>query len=142
DEAIRTAEQGIALAIEVGDFFDHAMTQFFKGWALLHSGRWDELLLLIKDAQHLADRNEHYLWKTLFSLELAWLHLLCHSLVEAESRCRQAIEHVKQTGHVYTHLMASTLLGHVLLSQGDVDRALHTLLDIVAATKEQRVLMD
>jgi len=142
DEAIRTADHGIALAIEVGEFFDHAMTQFFKGWALLHSGRWDELLLLIKEADHLADRNGHYLWKTLFSLELAWLHSLCGSLAEAESLCRQALEHVKQTGHPYAHLMASTLLGQVLLSQGDVDRGLSTLLDVVERTSNQRVLMD
>ena len=142
DEAIRTADRGIALAIEVDDFFDHAMSQFFKGWALLHSGRWDELLLLINDAEHLAARNEHYLWKTLFSLELAWLHLLCGSIATAESICRQALEHVKQTRHAYTHLMASTLLGHVLLSRNDVDGGLNTLLEVVDRISKQRVLMD
>ena len=142
DDAIRTADRGIALAIEVGDFFDHAMTQFFKGWALLHSGRWDELLLLIRDAEHLAERNQHYLWKTLFNLQLAWLHLLCGSLAEAESLCLKALEHSEQTGHPYTRLMASTLLGHILLNQGNVDRGLKTLLEISAATDKQRVLMD
>ena len=142
DEAIRTADRGIALAIEVGEFFDHAMTQFFKGWALLHSGRWDELIILINEGRDLADRNGHYLWKTLFSLELAWLHLLCGSLTEAESLCRQALEHVKQTGHSYTNVMASTLLGLVRLGQADVDGGLNTLLDVAAATSRQRVLMD
>jgi DNA-binding winged helix-turn-helix (wHTH) protein/tetratricopeptide (TPR) repeat protein len=142
DDSIRTADRGIALAIEVGDFFDHAMTQFFKGWALLHSGRWDELLLLIKEAEHLAERNEHYLWKTLFHLQLAWLHLLCGSLAEAETLCLKALEHVKQTGHPYTHLMASTLLGNVLLNQGEVDRGLQILVETSAAMTNQRVLMD
>jgi len=142
EEAIRTADRGTALSIEVGDFFDHSLTQFFKGWALFHSGRWDELLRLIEDAGHLAERNEHFLWKTLFDLELAWLHQQCGSLAEAERLCRKALEHVRQTGHSYTGVMASTLLGKVLLDQGNVDAALNCLQDVAAATSNQRVLMD
>jgi DNA-binding winged helix-turn-helix (wHTH) protein/tetratricopeptide (TPR) repeat protein len=141
DEAIRTADRGIALAIEVGDFFDHAMTQFFKGWALLHSGRWDGLLRLLDDAEQLAERNGHYLWKTLFSLERAWLHLLSGSFVQTESLCRTALEHIKQTGHAYSRMMASTLLGQALLQQGD-DAALPTLLEVAEGAAKQRVLMD
>jgi DNA-binding winged helix-turn-helix (wHTH) protein/tetratricopeptide (TPR) repeat protein len=142
DDAIRTADRGIALAIEVGDFFDHAMTQFFKGWALLHSGRWEALLRLIDEAIHLTQRNEHYLWTTLFKLELAWLHQLCGSLSEAEMLCRNALDHVKQTGHAYTGIMATTLLGHVLLDQANVDGAMKCMQDLAASTSVQRVLMD
>src|SRR5262249_54780626 len=104
DDAIRTADRGIALELEVGDFFDHAMTQFFKGWALLHSGRWDELIDLIEEARHLAERNEQHFWKTLFNLEMAWLHQQCRSFSEAETLCRNALEHVKATGHAYTEM--------------------------------------
>jgi DNA-binding winged helix-turn-helix (wHTH) protein/tetratricopeptide (TPR) repeat protein len=141
-EAIRTADRAIALTIEIGDFFDYAMTQFFKGWALLHSGRWSELLHLLDEAVHLAEKNEHYLWKTLFNLELAWLHQRCGSLVKAETLCRDALKHVKTTGHAYTEVMASTLLGHVLLDQGYVDRAQSCLMGVVSRTTGQRILMD
>jgi DNA-binding winged helix-turn-helix (wHTH) protein/tetratricopeptide (TPR) repeat protein len=141
-EAVRTADRGIALAMDAGDFFDLTMTQFYKGWALLHSGRWDELLRLLQDAVSLAEKNEQYLWITLFKLEMAWLHEECGSFCEAQNLCELAFRYIEKTGHDLARMMAAILLGRAFIGQKKVDRGIRHLEETAAWIARDRVIMD
>src|SRR5262245_20129767 len=103
------------------------MTQYYKGWALLHAGRWDELIRLMDEAGKMAEKNEQHRWKALFNLELAWLHEHCGAFREAQTLCELALEHVEQTGHPYTRMVAAILLGCAHLGQGKLDAGIRHL---------------
>jgi len=141
-EAIRTADEGLALAIEVGDAFDHSLCQFYKAWALLHSGQWGEMRGLLDDAIQFAERNDKRHWKTLFELELAWLYLHRGSFTDARVLCDRGIAAAKESGHELTRLMATILLGHTWLGLEDAEQASNCFEEIADWTSRTRVLMD
>lgn len=141
-ESIDTASEGIQLSIEVGDVFDHSMAQFFRGWSLLHAGRWGELVALSTEVLDLVERNGHLQWARLFHLQLAWLHEQCGAYNEAKEIAEQVLDQNTLTGHTFTRLMGATILGHALTGLGEPDRAIGCFREILAWTHGSRVLMD
>ena len=75
DEACRAADEGMALAADVGDAYHYISCEYFKAWALLHAGRWGEALALVRDGFQASRRNGHQTAANFCRVLEAWLHL-------------------------------------------------------------------
>jgi len=72
-DAVAAGDEGSELALASGDAFEWLLATFFRGWALLHAGRWAELDQTLARGLAMAEKNGHRSWSMLFSLERAQL---------------------------------------------------------------------
>ena len=63
----RTAEEGLPLALDAGQHFDYLYCQYYRAQALLHLGRWGDMLHTLRDGLHMAERNGHHLAHSYYS---------------------------------------------------------------------------
>jgi DNA-binding winged helix-turn-helix (wHTH) protein len=75
DEACRAADEGMHLAASVGDAYHYISCEYFKAWALLHTGRWGAALELVRDGIRISQSNGHQTAATYCRVLEAWLHL-------------------------------------------------------------------
>ncbi len=141
--AARVAEQAFELALEVGDAFDYMVCEFFRVWALLHSGDWSRIGSLLRQGIEMAERNGHHLWAHLFRVELAWLHVEAFDYTKAEELCAPAVEQARreplETGQLL--FKGLVVLGHARLGQGfhrDADSCFQEMLEAI----DSGILMD
>ncbi len=141
--AARVAEQGLELALEAGDAFDYMVCEFFRVWALLHSGDWGRIGSLLRRGIEMAERNGHHLWAHLFRVELAWLHVEAFDHAKAEELCAPAVERARREPLETGQLLFKGLivLGHARLGQGlpvDAARCFEEMQEAI----DQGILMD
>jgi DNA-binding winged helix-turn-helix (wHTH) protein/tetratricopeptide (TPR) repeat protein len=142
DAGCEAAQEGMRLALEVGDAFDFLLCRFFLAWGLLHAGRWGEALAVLEEGIRLAERNGHHLWATLLRLEMAWLHEQAHDFEPARRLCEQALEVSRERRHAHSRLVGVALLGRAHLGLGHPERALHWSEEAGGPGERERGLMD
>jgi DNA-binding winged helix-turn-helix (wHTH) protein/tetratricopeptide (TPR) repeat protein len=140
--AARTAEEALPLALELGNVFDYLLDQFYWAWALLHAGRWGEMLKVLTEGIEMAEKNGHRLWAGLFGLEMAWLREQVFDFEPAKELCEQGIELAMEAAHDYSLLMGRSLLSLARLGSGDYIAALASFNEIFAWIGREGVLMD
>ncbi|HTS32239.1 MAG TPA: AAA family ATPase [Bryobacteraceae bacterium] len=102
-EACEAADEGMELMLEAGDAYHYVSCQFFKSWALLHSGGWDRAVPLMREAHELAQQNGHRTAAAFLRVLEAWLHLEVFDDATATVLAEGALE---QAGKGFARLLA------------------------------------
>jgi len=117
-EAVAACDEGFELALAAGDAFEWLLATFFRAWALLHAGRWAELLETLASGLAMAEKNGHRSWSMLFRLERAQLASAAHDFEPARALAAevlaQASESPEPTGQILFHgriALAEALIG-------------------------------
>ena len=119
----RTAEDGLALALEAGRHFDYLYCQFYRAQALLHLGRWGDMLHTLRDGLHMAKCNGHGLARQLLQLAKAGLHEQAGAFASARALCEQVLAQAQETRHVTGYVLSLMLLGCAHHGLGQAARA-------------------
>jgi DNA-binding winged helix-turn-helix (wHTH) protein/tetratricopeptide (TPR) repeat protein len=122
--ACRTAREGMQIALELGDGFEHMHCQFYLLLALLHLGQWGEMRRIAEQAIELAEKNGHPFWAMLFGLELAWLHLHAFDYQQALLLCEREFNRAQQLRYGPGQQLSLVLLGDAHLGLGEYGPAL------------------
>jgi DNA-binding winged helix-turn-helix (wHTH) protein/tetratricopeptide (TPR) repeat protein len=138
----RSAEEGLQVALEIGDAFDYMICQFFQAWALLRLGQWDTLLPLLSSALEMAEKNRNQPWATLYRLEQAWAYQQMFCFETTLKLCQDGFEKAKELQFGYGQLMSSVLLGFSHLGLQDIGSALHCFESIGGRLEREQLLMD
>ncbi len=141
-EPCQATQEVRQLAMEIGSVFDYMLGHFFEAWALLHAGRWGDMLGTLRRASEIAGKNGHRLWSTLYELEMAWLHEQAFDFGRARELCVQGLQKARELRFGYGELMSSVLLGFAQLGLGQYDEALQAFHDISKLLEKERRLMD
>src|SRR5262245_19329763 len=143
--ACRTSEEGARLALEMSDARNYLLSEYYRAWALLHQGRWGEMLRIVGEGAaglEMAERNEHRRWTVLFRLELAWLHEQAFDFERARELCEQAHEEARKFAHPYTESLSLILLGMAHLGLERREAAFRCFSEVAARLDRERSLMD
>jgi tetratricopeptide (TPR) repeat protein len=128
--------------LEISNAFDYMLGHFFEAWALLHLGRWGELLRTLREAIGMAEKNGHQLWAMLFRLELAWLHEQAFDFESARQICEQGFQKAKEVQLGYGQLMSRVLLGFAHLGLEHYESAFQCFDEMAHRIKKEHILMD
>ena len=128
--ARRLAEQGLALAIETGDLFEHLLCQYSRAWALLHVGEWGEMQRGVGEEIELTERNDHPLWASVYRLQSAWLCTEAFAFGRAEEICEEAVARGKAARHGLSQTLGTILLAVARLGSGQPAAAERALRDL------------
>jgi len=140
--ARRLSEQGLALAIDSGDIFEHLLCQYTRAWALLHGGAWGDAWRGLAEEIELARRNDHAQWAALFRLQSAWLLLEAGLLERAEALCRDALEVGRAAHHALSQLFGLVLLAATRLARGEATAAQKLLREVDAGLASEELRME
>src|SRR5262249_20440952 len=139
--ASRTVADGISRALEEGASFEYLVGEFFRSWALLHAGRWDEMRRVLHDGMRIAARNGQRLWKVLFRLELAWLHEQALDFERARDLAAHAVEQADRMDLTFGQVFGRIVLGAAQLGLGARERAFRLFDEVAGRMERERVLM-
>jgi DNA-binding winged helix-turn-helix (wHTH) protein/tetratricopeptide (TPR) repeat protein len=139
--ASRTVADGVALALDEGASFEYLVGEFFRAWALLHAGRWDEMRRVLHDGMRIAARNGQRLWKVLFRLELAWLHEQALDFERARDLAAHAVEQADRMDLTFGQIFGRIVLGASYLGLGARERAVRLFDEVAERLERERVLM-
>jgi len=142
ETARRLSDEGLALAIETGDLFEHLLCEHTRAWALLHLGVWGEAWRGLDGEIELARRNEHPQWAALFRLQSAWLLAEAGLPERAEPLCRDAVEVGRASGHALSQFLGLVLLAAIRLGVGQAGRAHELLREVDAGLASGEVRME
>jgi tetratricopeptide (TPR) repeat protein len=137
--ACHTAEEGLQLALEVGDVFNYLVCQFSRARALLHLGQWGQTLGILKDGIQMAEKNGHHPWAMIFRLGLAWLHAEAFDFERARELCEPVL---KQTPEGYIQLVGLIWLGLAHLGLKEYERAFDCFSEITRRLERERLWMN
>jgi tetratricopeptide (TPR) repeat protein len=118
--ACREADEGTEIAVESGNAYQYISCQYFKAWALLHAGRWGEVLQLVNEGIELSEKNGHKTGITFFRLTKAWLNAQAFRYQEAAELARLALAS-KQEG--FPQFLGLIVLGTSLTGLGQHQEA-------------------
>jgi DNA-binding winged helix-turn-helix (wHTH) protein len=121
--ACRSAEESLALAIEVGNAYDCLSSQYFRGRALFLLGDWGTELTTLRDALAMADLNGHRGWAQNFRLELAGLHIAAHDFAGAAALAEEEHARSSPLGHQTSKRFSELILALAWLGRGEFERA-------------------
>jgi DNA-binding winged helix-turn-helix (wHTH) protein/tetratricopeptide (TPR) repeat protein len=122
--ACRTAREGMQIALELGDGFEHMHCQFYLLLSLLHLGQWGEMQRIAGEAIELAEKNGHPFWAMLFEIELAWLHLHAFDYEPARVLCERQLDRAQQLRYGPGRHLSLVLLGYSHLGLRQYGQAL------------------
>jgi len=132
----------LRLALEIGDGYDYLTSQYYRAWALLLAGRWDELLAIVTDAIEMGERNGSAVYQLLFRLILAALHLDTFGAVEAAELAQPALVLSRSLGYRYGQMLALVLLGSARTALGKYREAETCYSEVQAAIESQKCPLD
>jgi len=138
--AARTAEDGLRLALDVGDAYHHMTCQFHRAWALLHLGEWGAMRRILSDGLVMAEQNGHHLWARAFRFQTAWLFVHACDFDRARDLCQQEMKPVRE-GQLGERL-GSIVLGCAQLGAKRYGAAQRAFEDVTERTDGRPVLMD
>jgi DNA-binding winged helix-turn-helix (wHTH) protein len=124
-EVCRTAEEGLPLALDAGQHFDYLYCQYYRAQALLHLGRWGDMLHILRDGLHMAERNGHHLARQLLQLAMAWLHEQAGDFASARALCEHVLAQAQETQHTTGYFFSLLLLGCAHHGLGQAEHAWH-----------------
>jgi len=115
-DACDAADEGMRLMLEAGDAFHYISCQYFKSWALLHSGGWRQALPLILEGRELSQQNGHRTAGAFFRVLEAWLHLEAFDDLGAATLAEDALE---QAGQGFARFLALIVKGRACVRLED-----------------------
>jgi DNA-binding winged helix-turn-helix (wHTH) protein/tetratricopeptide (TPR) repeat protein len=121
--ACRTAEEGLQLALEVGNAYEYLLCQCYRARALLHLGHWGEMLGVLGDALQMAQKNEHHPWTVLLQLETTWLYIQACAFERVRELCEKGAQRAQEVQYGHTLLLSRILLGLAHLGLEQYERA-------------------
>jgi DNA-binding winged helix-turn-helix (wHTH) protein/tetratricopeptide (TPR) repeat protein len=140
--ACLSAEEGLKFALSNGNSSDYLLCSFFYGWALLHSGRWGEMLRVVDEGIRSAEQNGHRLWEVLFRLQLSWLYQQAFDFDRARYVAERSLYRARKFRISYGEMMGCILLGGAHRGLEEHDRALLWLGNIRGQLERERFFMD
>ena len=138
--ASRTAEEGLRLALEVGDAYVYMTCQFHRAWALLHVGEWGDTRRTVHDGLRMAERNRHHLWARAFRFQAAWLLVHACDFDSARAACEGELGPLRE-GQL-GELLGAIVLGFAQLGSKRNAAALRIFEGVAARAGGRSVLMD
>ncbi len=95
-EACATSEEGMRLALEVGDAYEYLFSAYYRALGLLYLGRWGEMLALVQEGIRMggAQRRTHV--GVLFRLQRAWLAWRRATRAGLGALCEAALEQARE----------------------------------------------
>jgi len=144
EEAVAACDEGFELALAAGDAFEWLLATFFRGWALLHAGRWHELLETLARGLAMAEKNGHRSWSMLYRLERAQL-----AVAALDFECARkfaagvlaaAVESPEPSGQVLFH--GRIALAQALVGLARLDEARDVLAEVEHGLAQKGSLMD
>ena len=121
--ALETAEEGLGLALEIGDAYEFLFCQYSRSQALLLLGQWGEMLGVAAAAGQMAGRNGSRLWQLFFRLATTSLHLQALDFAGARDLARLAVGEASAIPHPYCELFGHILLAGAELGLGEHEAA-------------------
>jgi tetratricopeptide (TPR) repeat protein len=131
-EAVRAADEGMRIALELGDSYLYISCQYFKALALLHLGEWGTALSLIRDGTVLAEKNGHGTARTV--LRMVEARLLAHGFDFAGAR-ELAQETLVRAREGFPRFITLIALGEAHLGLGDLERAADCFEEVVGRSE-------
>lgn len=141
-ETCTTAEEGMRLALEVGDAYEYLFSAFYRALGLLYLGKWGEMLSLVHDGIRMAERNGGAMWIVLCKLQLAWLHQEIGDPGGARPLCESAFEQAREARYPYGQMLSLILLGAADLAEGKRERAFGAFSTVTAWPGGERSTLD
>lgn len=140
--ACRTARAGIPRSIETGNLVVFLSAHSSLVHALLHLGRWGELLQVAGAAIDAAKKNGNAPWLGIFEASVAWLHFQAGDFEQARRRvCDLLREHVEDpAGQIRT--MAMVTSGFVEIEAGNCEQALELFSAVTGRATHPRFFFD
>jgi len=138
-EACRAADEGMQLALELGDSFLYISCQYFKVWALLHLGEWGVALDLIKDSLVLSEKDGHGTAITVLRVMEARLHAQAMDFQGARDICQQALVRAREGSPRFLTLI---MLGEAYLGLGEMDLAADCFDEVLERSREGPFRLD
>jgi hypothetical protein len=140
--ALDAAQTGADLALVYGDAFGRLVAQFFRVWAAIMAGVWEEANRSCQDSLREAERNEHRQWHLLFRALDAWILREAGDPHASVGLARRALDAAHDIAFPFGQLLAQLQLGVSLSESGDVGAAVATLEDLDRRLGQERLLMD
>ncbi len=144
EEALAAAAEGEELALALGDGFDFLLGRFFRGWALLHLRRFDELRAALDDGIRLARRNGHEPWAALLEIEMAQMHVELGEPDAAIALAEPAVALARRakgpTGQLLFHGLIA--LGAAQVAGGQLEQACASLAEVEERLSTPQAWMD
>jgi hypothetical protein len=131
-EALATAEEGLELALEVGDAYEYLFCQYTRSQALFLLGRWGETLRVTEAAGLLAAQNDSPLWQVFFRLATATVHLHAGDAGTARELASRAVDDARAIPHPYGELLALIALAGAERALGGLGAATRRLESVTA----------
>lgn len=140
--ACQTALAGIPKSLETGSLVVFLSAHSSLAHALLHLGRWEELLQVVSAALATAEKNGNAPWVGIFQATLGWLRFQTGDLDGARSMAEALLQtHTEEpAGQVRT--MAMVISGFVELADQVPNRALPWFQQVCARQKQPRFFLD
>ena len=138
-EACRAADEGMQLALELGDSFLYISCQYFKAWALLHLGEWGAALDLIKGSIVLSEKDGHGTAITVLRVLQARLHAQAMDFTGARDICQQALLRAREGSPRFLTLI---MLGEAYLGLGELDLAADCFEEVLERSGEGPFSLD
>lgn len=141
-EALHTAQTGIPKAVEDGSLVVYLSAHSSLAHALLHLGRWGELLRVLASARDVAEKNRNAPWLGIFQASLAWLHFHACDFEGARRLAGDLLKtHVEEpAGQIRT--MATITAAFADIELGAADQALPALAGVCERPEYPRFFMD
>ena len=142
ENAIESANSASVLQMEQGNVFEFQLSQYFKAWAELHDGRFEEAMTTARDGVLLAEKNGHDRWRDLFSLQMAWIHVETGNHEESLRIGEPALDRARAADHPVGVLLGMMVNARACLGSGRTEDALRYFQAADKWLSEERILMD
>jgi DNA-binding winged helix-turn-helix (wHTH) protein len=140
--AFETASAGIPKSVENDNLVVYFSAHSSLAHALLHLGRWGELLQVAGRAMEVAQKNGNAPWLGIFRATLAWLRFHARDYEGARRAAADLLRtHIEEPpGQVRT--MAMITAAYASHAMGDVDQALEYLQSVCERPSHPRFFLD
>jgi tetratricopeptide (TPR) repeat protein len=128
------AVEACVKARSAGDASEYLLALFWRAWAALHQGRWDDVLTCVEEGVRRSEEDAHRLWACLFTLMRAHLLLEVGHLPEAEEMVDAVLAVVDQdpNGIGQSGFLGRILRARIQVRSGRPEEASATLLALDA----------
>lgn len=142
--AVRTSEEGLALALAAGDAIDWLACTSLRARALLYAGEWGEMQRTLAGGIELSERNGHRSWTMLLQLELAEMHALALDFATARTIADAVLEEARRTDDSTGEIRLRGLItrAQALVGLGEHARARESLGEIEERLAGEKSSMD
>jgi len=140
--ACDAAEEGLQMAQPGGDASDYLTCQIFRSWALLHLGRWGEMVRILKDGMEMAEKNGHYLQVMLFRLQTAWLSEQAYDFARVRELCEPVLAQAGEAQYGLGQLLSLGLLGVAYRGLEQPERAFQCFSELTRRLEHGHIVIE